>query len=44
MKCDDPAFDFIPWAQPLSDLRKGQITVRQLLNSKSTCIGPAQPC
>ena len=26
MKFDDPAFDFIPWAQPLSDPRKAQIT------------------
>jgi len=32
MKFDDRAFDFIPWAQPLSDPRKGQITVKQLLN------------
>src|SRR5687767_8255570 len=35
MKFDDPAFDFIPWAQPLSDPRKGKITVRQLLNHTS---------
>src|SRR5437762_10205637 len=27
MKFDDPAFRFIPWAQPLSDPRKAQITV-----------------
>ena len=31
----DPAFDFIPWAQPLSDPRKKKITVRQLLNHTS---------
>ena len=35
MKFDDPAFDFIPWAQPLSDPRKAQITVKQLLNHTS---------
>ncbi len=35
MKFDDPAFDFIPWARPLSDPRKAQITVRQLLNHTS---------
>jgi CubicO group peptidase (beta-lactamase class C family) len=35
MKFDDPAFDFIPWAQPLSDPRKAKITVRQLLNQTS---------
>lgn len=35
MTFDDPAFDFIPWAQPLSDPRKAQITVRQLLNHTS---------
>ncbi len=35
MKFDDPAFEFIPWAQPLSDSRKAQITVRQLLNHTS---------
>jgi len=35
MKFDDPAFDFIPWAQPLSDSRKAQITVKQLLNHTS---------
>ena len=35
MKFDDPAFPFIPWAQPLSDPRKAQITVRQLLNHTS---------
>ena len=32
---DDPAFDFIPWAQPLSDPRKARITVKQLLNHTS---------
>ena len=26
MSFDDPAFDFIPWAQPLSDPRKAKIT------------------
>lgn len=35
MTFDDPAFDFIPWAWPLSDPRKGKITVRQLLNHTS---------
>ena len=31
----DRAFDFIPGAQPLSDPRKAEITVRQLLNHTS---------
>jgi CubicO group peptidase (beta-lactamase class C family) len=35
MKFEDPAFEFIPWAKPLSDARKGRITVRQLLNHTS---------
>jgi CubicO group peptidase (beta-lactamase class C family) len=35
MKFDDPAFDFIPWAEPLSDPRKAQVTVKQLLNHTS---------
>lgn len=35
MKFTDPAFQFIPWAQPLSDPRKAQITVKQLLNHTS---------
>jgi CubicO group peptidase (beta-lactamase class C family) len=35
MRFDDPAFDFIPWAQPLSDPRKAQITVKQLFNHTS---------
>jgi CubicO group peptidase (beta-lactamase class C family) len=35
MKFDDRAFDFIPWAHPLSDPRKEQITVQQLLNHTS---------
>lgn len=35
MKFDDPAFEFIPWAHPLSDPRKAQITVKQLLNHTS---------
>ncbi len=35
MTFDDKAFDYIPWAQPLSDPRKAQITVKQLLNHTS---------
>jgi len=35
MSFDDAAFDFIPWAKPLSDPRKAKITVRQLLNHTS---------
>ncbi len=35
MSFDDRAFDFILWAQPLSDPRKKQITVKQLLNHTS---------
>lgn len=35
MTFDDPAFQFIPWAQPLSDPRKEKITIRQLLNHTS---------
>jgi len=35
MNFDDPAFDFIPWARPLSDPRKAKITVKQLLNHTS---------
>jgi len=35
MTFEDPAFQFIPWAQPLSDSRKQHITVRQLLNHTS---------
>jgi CubicO group peptidase (beta-lactamase class C family) len=35
MMFDDKAFDFIPWAQPLSDPRKARITVKQLLNHTS---------
>lgn len=35
MTFDDPAFDFIPQARPLSDPRKAKITVRQLLNHTS---------
>jgi CubicO group peptidase (beta-lactamase class C family) len=35
MTFDDKAFDFIPWAQPLSDPRKAGITVKQLLNHTS---------
>ena len=35
MRFDDPAFEFIPWAQPLSDPRKARIQVKQLLNHTS---------
>ncbi|HEU5117616.1 MAG TPA: serine hydrolase, partial [Isosphaeraceae bacterium] len=35
MTFDDPAFDFIPQAHPLSDPRKAEITVKQLLNHTS---------
>lgn len=35
MSFDDLAFQFIPWAQPLSDPRKEKITVRQLFNHTS---------
>lgn len=35
MKFDDLAFQFIPWAYPLSDPRKEKITVSQLLNHTS---------
>ncbi len=35
MTFDDRAFDFIPWAHPLSDPRKAQITIRQMLNHTS---------
>jgi CubicO group peptidase (beta-lactamase class C family) len=35
MTFDDRAFDFIPWARPLSDGRKAKITVKQLLNHTS---------
>jgi CubicO group peptidase (beta-lactamase class C family) len=35
MTFDDRAFDFIPWAHPLSDPRKAGITVKQLLNHTS---------
>ncbi len=35
MSFDDLAFQFIPWAQPLSDPRKAKITVKQLLNHTS---------
>jgi CubicO group peptidase (beta-lactamase class C family) len=35
MTLDDPAFEFIPWALPLSDPRKARITVKQLLNHTS---------
>lgn len=35
MSFDDPAFDFISQAHPLSDPRKAKITVKQLLNHTS---------
>ncbi len=35
MQFSDRAFDFIPWAYPLSDPRKTNITVEQLLNHTS---------
>jgi CubicO group peptidase (beta-lactamase class C family) len=35
MRFDDRAFEFIPWAHPLSDPRKAKITVAQLLNHTS---------
>jgi len=35
MKFDDSVFQFIPWAEPLSDPRKKLITVKQLLNHTS---------
>lgn len=35
MSFDDRAFDFIPWARPLSDPRKAEIKVRQLFNHTS---------
>jgi CubicO group peptidase (beta-lactamase class C family) len=35
MRFEDHAFDYIPWAQPLSDPRKTDITVKQLLNHTS---------
>jgi CubicO group peptidase (beta-lactamase class C family) len=35
MQFADPAFQFIPWAWPLSDPRKERITVKQLLNHTS---------
>jgi CubicO group peptidase (beta-lactamase class C family) len=35
MTFDDRAFQFIPWAEPLSDSRKQAITVKQLLNHTS---------
>ena len=35
MKFDDRAFEFIPWAKPLSDPRKERITVKQLFNHTS---------
>jgi CubicO group peptidase (beta-lactamase class C family) len=35
MAFGDRAFQFIPWAEPLSDPRKREITVKQLLNHTS---------
>ncbi|MBZ0255134.1 beta-lactamase family protein [bacterium] len=35
MTFDDLAFDYIPWAKPLSDPRKAKITIKQLLNHTS---------
>jgi CubicO group peptidase (beta-lactamase class C family) len=35
MTFEDPAFQFIPWAHPLSDLRKTNIIIKQLLNHTS---------
>jgi len=35
MTFDDRAFEFIAWAQPLSDPRKARITVKQILNHTS---------
>jgi len=35
MAFKDKAFAFLPWAQPLSDPRKAEITVEQLLNHTS---------
>jgi CubicO group peptidase (beta-lactamase class C family) len=35
MTFDDLAFNYIPWAEPLSDTRKAKITVKQLLNHTS---------
>jgi CubicO group peptidase (beta-lactamase class C family) len=35
MTFNDPAFEFLPWAKPLSDPRKARITVKQLLNHTS---------
>jgi CubicO group peptidase (beta-lactamase class C family) len=35
MTLEDPAFDYIPWAQPLSDPRKARIKIKQLLNHTS---------
>jgi len=35
MTFDDPAFDYIPWAHPLSDPRKKDVKVKQLLNHTS---------
>jgi CubicO group peptidase (beta-lactamase class C family) len=39
MTFNDPAFQYIPWAEPLSDPRKSKITVKQLLNHTSGLVG-----
>jgi CubicO group peptidase (beta-lactamase class C family) len=39
MTFNDPAFQYIPWAEPLSDPRKAKITVKQLLNHTSGLVG-----
>ena len=39
MNFDNKAFDYIPWAKPLSDPRKENIAIRQLLNHTSGLVG-----
>lgn len=39
MQFENPAFQFIPWAQPIEDPRKAKITVGQLLNHTSGLVG-----
>jgi len=39
MTFDDPAFQYILWAESLSDPRKSKITVKQLLNHTSGLVG-----
>lgn len=43
MTFEDKAFEFIPWAQPLSDPRKARVTVKQLLNHRPAPRLCAQP-